>query len=99
MKTVLSGNTIRVSTVFYDLNDLPTVADEVTLTIFDGRWQELAAGVLHPDENLKYNHDYIIPGNATGPLYIEVEGVINGYPTLERRAIGITKVRDENICR
>ena len=95
MKTVVSGNTVNITAAFYELDGETIVApDLVKLKVYDGRWKVLEERELSAGDDFKYSADYTIPPEASNPIYIEVEGIINGYPTLERRAVKARKVRD-----
>jgi len=94
MRIVLKGNTIRVTTKFYDMDDEVIAPEEVTLTIYDGRWNVVETAELIVGDDMEYSFDYIMPPDLVNPISIEVKGIVNGYPTIERKAVMAKKLRD-----
>lgn len=94
MKTVIRGNTVYINTAFYELDgEALVVPDNVTLTIFDGHGSILEERDLTAGDDLKFAAGFKVP-ECSNPIVIEIKGIINGYETVERKAIKAVKVRD-----
>ncbi|SDM20850.1 hypothetical protein [Halarsenatibacter silvermanii] len=94
MKTVIEGNTVYINTAFYELDGEELVIPEnVTLKVYDGHGTILEERKLTAGDDLKFAAGFKVP-ECSNPIVIEIEGIINGYETVERKAIKAVKVRD-----
>ena len=90
MIEVLSGNTIRLYSYFYDMENPNKLIDpdEIIFTLYDQKWSKISETILSI-ENKKslgvYFYDYITPSDLKMSFYnYEFKGLISGKPSLNR---------------
>lgn len=93
MIEVLCGNTDRVYSYFYDLNNPDKLIDpdEVIFTVYDQKWTKLSETILS-DTNKKslgvYFYDYVAPDEKKISIYrLEFKGIVGGKPSLNNTMI------------
>lgn len=100
MIEVLSGNTIRLYSYFYDLNN-PTQLidpDEVVFTVYDQKWTKVSETVLSAVNKISlgvYFYDYTTPTDFKIGVYnYEFKGIVGGKPSLNRDDFKVIPIRN-----
>ena len=81
------GNTVRLKGEFRDYDGELTDIEDPKLTVYDGYKKIIDEFEPIRTDTGTYECDYVVPGDASGPLYYEFSGTLGGMPILGRAKI------------
>lgn len=88
--SVQQGNTVRLTALFYDWQDVPADPDSVTLTIYNRQWEQVTQLTAIREDVGVYYADWIAA--EVGTHYGEWSGMLAALPCLYREPIVVRKV-------